>query len=48
MSGRGPLGALPRCLSRLCGGRGASACGHGFSFCRGLEDEGGGEEGVGG
>ena len=36
---------LPGCLSRLCGGRGAGACGRGFGFCRGLEDEGGGEGG---
>ena len=41
-------GALPGCLSRLCGGPGVSACGRGFGFCRGLEDEGGGEGGVGG
>ena len=33
------------CLSRLCGGRGVGACGRGFGFCRGLEDEGGGEAG---
>ena len=41
-------GALPGCPSRLCGGWGVGACGRGFGFCRGLEDEGGGEGGVGG
>ena len=39
---------LPGCPSRLCGGRGVGACGRGFGFCRGLEDQGGGEGGVGG
>ena len=39
-------GALPGCPSCLCGGRGAGACGRGFGFCRGLEDEGGGKGGV--
>ena len=43
----GPPGALPGCLSRLSGGRGVGACGRGFGLCRGLEDEGGGEGGVG-
>ena len=38
-------GALPGCPSRLCGGRGVGACGRGFGFCPGLEDEGGGEGG---
>ena len=42
MSGQG---ALPGCLSRLCGGRRVGACGRGFGFYRGLEDEGGGEGG---
>ena len=41
-------GVLPGCLSRLCGGRGVGACDRGLGFCRGLEDEGGGEGGVGG
>ena len=45
---RGLPGASPGCLSRLCGGRGVGACGRGFGFCRGLEDEGGGLGGVGG
>ena len=45
----GRPGALPGCPSRLCGGWGVSACGRGFRFCRGLEDEGGGGGGgVGG
>ena len=48
MSGRGLLGALLGCPSRLCGGRGVGAWGPGFGFCRALEDEGGGEGGVGG
>ena len=29
-------------------GQGVGACGCGFGFCRGLEDEGGGKGGVGG
>ena len=41
-------GALPGCLSRLCGGQGVGASGRGLGFCRGLEDGGGGEGGVGG
>ena len=40
--------ALLGCPSCLCGGRGVGACGRGFGFCRGLEDEGGGEGAVGG
>ena len=44
----GRPGALPGCPSRLCGGWGVGACSRGFCFCRGPEDEGGGEGGVGG
>ena len=45
---RGFLGVLPGCLGRLCGGRGVPsslACCRSFGFCRGLEDEVGGEGG---
>ena len=45
---RGRPGGLPGCLSRLCGGWGVGACGRGFGFHRGLEDEFGGKGGVGG
>ena len=46
MSGRGSSRCVAGCPSRLCGGWGVGVCGPGLGFCRGLEDEGGGEGGV--
>ena len=48
MSGRGSSRCVAGVPEFLCGGWGVGACGRGFGLCRGLEDEGGGEGGVGG
>ena len=48
MSGRGSSRCVAGVPESPVWGSGVGACGRGFGFYRGLEDEGGGEGGVGG
>ena len=48
MSGRGSSRCVAGVPESPVWGSGVGACGHGLRFCRGLEDEGGREGGVGG